>query len=62
MKAKLEEEDIFVKWINPEEDYALVTKDPECKSKIFKIDLVNIKGLGRRDINKLKKVKKGESI
>ena len=59
MIAKLDDKDVYVKFISEDEAYALVSLDLEGKSKMFKVDLVNISGLGKRNINKLKNLKKG---
>jgi hypothetical protein len=59
MIAKMDEKDVYVKFISEDEAYALVSLDLEGKSKMFKVDLVNISGLGKRNINKLKNLKKG---
>jgi hypothetical protein len=61
MKATLNGKDIYVKYVSMDEEYALVSYDSKANSKIFKEDLINIKGLAKKDMNKLKKVKKGES-
>lgn len=59
MIAKLDDKDVYVKFISEDEAYALVSLDLEGKSKMFKVDLVNISGLGKRNINKLKNLKRG---
>lgn len=59
MIAKMDDKDVYVKFISEDEAYALVTHDLEGNSKIFKVDLVNISGLGKRNINKLKNLKRG---
>ena len=59
MIAKIDDKDVYVKFISEDEAYALVSLDLEGKSKMFKVDLVNISGLGKRNINKLKNLKKG---
>jgi len=61
MKATLNGKDIYVKYVSMDDEYALVSYESDANSKIFKEDLVNIKGLGKREMSKLKKVKKGES-
>ena len=59
MIAKMDDKDVYVKFISEDEAYALVSLDLEGKSKMFKVDLVNISGLGKRNINKLKNLKRG---
>lgn len=55
MKATYRDKEVFVTYVSSDEEYVLITYDLDGKSKIFKEDLINIKGLKKSDLKKLKR-------
>jgi len=55
MKAIYQDKEVYVTYVSSDDEYVLITYDSEGKSKIFKEDLINIKGLKKSDLKKLKR-------
>jgi len=55
MKLKHNNKTVYVKYVSSDHKYALVTEDESKTFKIYKVDVEDLEGLNKRNLNKFKR-------
>ena len=62
IKAKYNNESIYIKYMSLGMKYVLVSKLEKGKRKIFKLQFSEISGLNKKDLNKLEKLHEWKDV
>lgn len=55
MKVQYEGEDVYIKYVSLDMEYALVSKNKKDSLGMFKVCIINLQGLTEKDLPKLNK-------
>lgn len=55
MKIQFEGEDVYIKYVSLDMEYALVSKNKKADEGMFKVCIINLQGLTEKDLPKLNK-------
>jgi hypothetical protein len=55
MKVQYEGEDVYIKYVSLDMEYALVSKNKKTDKGMFKVCIINLQGLTEKDLPKLNK-------